>query len=655
MRDRWDGEAAAALAGDPLGLRVYSSRLLGQEPYLVLHGGGNTSVKLRGEDFFGDPVDLLYVKASGSDLASIRREDFAALRMDALGRLAELGQLTDRDMQRVQRAAMLDPTGPAPSVEAILHAIIPGRFVDHTHADLVVALSNLDHGPARVREVLGPRVRVVPYVMPGFALARRVRELTRDTDWSGLDGIVLVGHGVFTLGADARESYDRMIRLVSAVEGWFDAHAGPIPESQPEAEDLGRLSALRGAISRARGAAVVARWDRSRRAVGFSRRADLESLATRGPLTPDHVIRAKRVPLLVDSRSPPDQASAYAQAYRAYVAAHRRGGERELDPAPRWAIWPGHGCLAFDTTPGAAEVILDLAAHTLETIQRAEAAGGWRALSPQDIFDVEYWELEQAKLGQARAVPELAGKIALVTGAASGIGNATVEALLARGAVVAGLDIAPAVTELRGPTAVGLLADVTDSAQVDEAVRQVVRRFGGLDVVISNAGAFPAGAELEATTDAAWEKSLELNLTSHLRVIRAAVPFLAQGVDPAVVVIGSRNVVAPGPGVAAYSVPKAGLTQLARVAALELGPRGIRVNLLHPDKVFDTAIWTPERLAERAARYGLSVEAYRKRNLLGVEVRSRDVAELACALAGPLFARTTGAQIPVDGGDERVI
>jgi NAD(P)-dependent dehydrogenase (short-subunit alcohol dehydrogenase family) len=319
-------------------------------------------------------------------------------------------------------------------------------------------------------------------------------------------------------------------------------------------------------------------------------------------------------------------------------------------------VWPGRGTIAFGRTLADAGIAADIVAHTIPAIERAEMLGGWNALSPEDVFDVEYWELEQAKVARRPAPAELTGRVVLVTGAASGIGRACVEALLAQGACVVAVDVNSAVASaFDDPRVAALVCDVTDATAVEFAAESAVRRFGGLDAVVSNAGTFPASARIAAITNDVWEKSFAVNLHAHRLVLQKTIPFLESGIDPAVVFVGSKNVPAPGPGMAAYSVAKAGLTQLARVAALELAAAGIRVNVLHPNDVFDTGIWTPDVIAARAREYGMDVESYRHRSLLGVEVTSADVAALAAALIGRLFAKTTGAQIPVDGGNDRVV
>lgn len=664
MKSRWDDRKAAQVASDPLASRVYSSQLLGLEPTLVLHGGGNTSVKAAATNLLGDVEEILYVKGSGWDLATIKAAGFAPVKLDVARRMAALKTLSDPDMVKSLRAALLDPGAPTPSVETLLHAIIPFRYVDHTHADAVVTITNTARGEARIRTLYGNRVLVVPYVMPGFLLAKTVYEMTRTIQWSTLEGIILSHHGVFTFGDEAKTSYQRMIRLVSKAEVYLRRHGVARPptlrtrraqHATPPNTPLRDLARLRRAVSRAANAALLATWDHGPEAVGFSRLPNVASIATRGPLTPDHVIRTKRIPVILGARIDGDIAR-YAKAYQAYFRRHANKHLICLDPAPRWALWPGHGSVTFGRTVTEAAITADIARHTTRAIQWGEALDGWQALSQRAVFDVEYWVLEQAKLKQTERSPTLQGKVAVVTGAASGIGRACVEALHAQGAVVAALDSNPAIRDRFQQTGIfGLICDVTSRAHVQQAVESTIRRFGGLDIVISNAGIFSPSAAIVDVKPETWHQSMAVNLHSHQLVLQACIPYLSLGIDSAVVVIASKNVPAPGPGAAAYSVAKAGLTQLARIAALELGSAGIRVNVIHPNQVFDTAIWTTEVLTQRAKRYGMSVKDYKTSNLLRVPIESRDVAALACAMVGPVFAKTTGAQIPIDGGNDRVI
>ncbi len=662
MKSLWNDQEAHGCEGDPLRLRVYTSRLLGQDPSLVLHGGGNTSVKTSATNLFGDREDLLYIKGSGWDLATIEAAGFAPVRLQVLTRMAELARLTDTEMVRAQRAAMTDPGAPTPSVEAILHAIIPFTFVDHTHADAVVAVSNTPGGEARIREIYGDRVLVVPYVMPGFVLARQVFELSRGLDWSRYEGMVLLHHGIFSWGNDAHTSYERMIQLVTMAEDYLQkkkAWSAVRRVTSTTVHGINgvelELARLRRAVSLTRGAPMIATLDDSAEAAGYAGQPEIASIAGRGPLTPDHVIRTKPTPLVLNGGQE-GSVEAYAAAYREYFARHAQSGMTPLDPAPRWVVWPGVGTVALGPSARDAAVAADIGRHTSRAIQWAEALGGWRALPEDNLFEVEYWELEQAKLKAGGTPPPFQGKIALVTGAASGIGLATAEMLHRQGAAVTGLDINPAVTlVLKKPGLLGLTCDVTDATALKEAVEAAVRQFGGLDIVVSNAGIFSPSERLEDLSDANWEKSLSLNLTSHRILLELVIPYLKLGFDPTIIVNASKNVPAPGPGAGAYSVAKAGLTQLARVAALELAKDGIRVNILHPHAVFDTAAWTQDVLEARARNYGMTVDQYKRNNLLGVVVTSQDVAALVCAMAGPAFAKTTGAQVPVDGGSDRVI
>jgi len=655
MNSLWDNEEAKKHSHDPLQLRVYTSRLLGREPSLVLHGGGNTSVKATAKDIFGDKIETLYVKGSGWDLATIEAAGFAPVRLDVLKRMAELESMTDSEMVTAQRVAMLDPAAPNPSVEAILHAIIPFDYVDHTHTDAVVTITNTPDGEQRIRDLYGDRVLVIPYVMPGFILAKTIRYLSMDVDWSALEGVVLLNHGLFTFSDSARESYENMIRLVSEAETYLDSHASLNWSDDKASEDLLALAQMRNTVSSVKGEAMIARIDSGREAVAFANLENVAEIATRGTLTPDHVIRTKPTPAVINDDIVAS-VEHYAAHYRAYFDRNSDPSLTCLDAAPRWAVWPSYGCVSFDRSVKGADIVSDIKDHTLPAIQQAELMGSWNVLAEKDIFEMEYWELEQAKLKKGGSAPIHQGKVALVTGAASGIGRASAEKLHADGAAVVALDINPEISKLFDKhDLVGITCDVTDEEALKSAVDETVRRFGGLDIVVSNAGIFPVSERISELKEETWERSMAVNLTSHQRLLHYAAPYLELGVDSAVVIIASKNVPAPGPGAAAYSVAKAGLTQLGRVAALELAEKGVRVNMLHPDAVFDTAIWTDEVLKKRANSYGMTVEQYKTKNMLGIEITSSDVANLASAMAGPLFAKTTGAQLPVDGGNDRVI
>ncbi len=656
MKSLWNNDDAARYRND-LALRVYTSRLLGQESALVLHGGGNTSVKANTTNIFGETEALLYVKGSGWDLATIEAAGFAPVKLDVLKKMAHLNQLSDAEMVRVQRSAMTNPSAPNPSVEAILHALIPFKFVDHTHADAVVTITNTENAEARIRAIYGDRVLIVPYVMPGFVLAKKIYELTQEIDWTNLEGMILMNHGVFSFADDAKSSYERMIQLVTASENYLADQGATLvqPTQVTVKENLLTLARIRKSVSDIKGAAMIAKLDSNRESVSFSNRPDIATIATRGPLTPDHVIRTKPIPVIL-GENPDEDIAHYVQAYSEYFERHTNSQLTRLNPAPCWAVWPTSGAISFGRSVKEAQIIEDIKDHTIHAIQIAELLGGWKTLPESDLFEVEYWELEQAKLGKKGTALPLQGKIALVTGAASGIGRACVEALQAQGAAVVALDMNKAITRLFDtPDILAIECDLTFEDDIQHLVESGIRHFGGLDILISNAGMFPPSETIANMNRKTWKQSLTLNLTSHQQVLQACIPYLEMGIDPAVIIMASKNVPAPGPGASAYSVAKAGLTQLARVAALELGASGIRVNVLHPNAVFDTAIWTPKVLENRAKHYGMTVAEYKTNNILKTEITSKDVAALACAMAGPAFAKTTGAQVPIDGGNERVI
>ncbi len=699
MLNRWDAEEAARWAelGD-LGEITYGSRLVGADPALVLHGGGNTSIKGHSTDAWGEPVPTLWVKGSGWDLATIEPPGFAPLRLEPVRRLAELAELSDTEMVNQLRIHLLDASAPNPSVEAILHALLPYRAVLHSHADAVLALTNTADGDARVRRLWGDRAVVVPYVMPGFDLARRCADEWQAQAHDGTEAMVLLNHGIFTFGETTRQAYDSMIDRISEAEqcladagvtsfGENDARA-PADGGGSAAMTAGEVEAvadLREAISAAAGTPMLLRAVHDERADAFCGRDDLVSVAQRGPATPDHIIRTKQFPMV--GRDVAAFVEGYCAYFERHCARHADDGMQSshgsdehgssqtsltmLDPAPRVVLDPDLGLWTVGRRAVDCDIAADIYLHTIDVINAAEALGGYVALGEADLFDVEYWELEQAKLARAGAPAALAGQAALVTGAASGIGRAAAAALAAAGAAVVGIDIDPAITydddsggrppALHGSAWLGIEADVTDSSAVAAAVAGGVERFGGIDIVVAAAGIFGPSAPLEELVDdsglgTAWQQTFDINVSGAANTLAAAHRVLRHSsTGGRVVIVGSKNVPAPGRGAAAYSASKAALTQLARVAALEWAADGITVNVVHPDGVFDTGLWSDELIAQRAASYGLTSEQYRRRNLLGRELASADVGALIAQMCGPAFAHTTGAQIPQDGGSDRVV
>ena len=659
MENLWQEEESRRFAHSDLAMRVYTSRLLGRSDELVLHGGGNTSVKSTQTNIFGQEEDILFVKGSGWDLKTIEEEGFSPARLQTLLRLGRLPSMTDTEMARELKASMTNPNAPSPSIEAILHALIPCKFVDHTHTDAVVALSNSPEGKEILEALYGKTVLILPYIMPGFVLATQVYEATKEIDWANLEGIVLMHHGLFTFNDDAKESYDKMIELVTKAEdhlksiGAFDKLAEAV--YQPSSADYLSLAQARQAASLHHKAPMLATWKMDSKNVGFSSLENIDDIATRGPLTPDHTLQTKRIPAIL-ADNPSEGVNTFAEDYLKYFEKNNDGSLSCLDPAPRYAVWKGKGTVVFSANTKKKKIISDMVDHTIRAIQWGEALGGWTVLSEEEIFELEYWELEQAKLKLAPAKSEFDGKIALVTGAASGIGKACVEAFVSKGAAVIAIDINPKIKDtFEQPGVLGCICDITDDHSIQQVINAGVGAFGGIDIVVSNAGSFPKSATLENLESDFLQRTMEINFNGHVSIMRACTPFLKLGYDPSIILMTSKNVPAPGPGAGAYSAAKSALTQMGRVAAMELGNDGIRVNMLHPNAVFDTGIWSEDVLKSRARNYGLSIDEYKRNNILRTTITSHDVANLVLTVCDKGFSKTTGSQIPIDGGNERVI
>lgn len=656
MKNLWNDSEVKNISGD-VAERVYSSRLLGKDKSLVLHGGGNTSVKVIEKNLFGEEENVLYVKGSGWDLETIEAEGYAPVNLEHLKRLAELSSLSDPEMVNELVTHMKRASAPTPSVEAILHAIIPHKYVDHTHADAVVTITNSPDGEKQIEDIYDEEVIIVPYVMPGFDLAKLCAKHLQEDLKSSTIGMVLLNHGIFSFGDTAKQSYERMIYLVNKAETYLQTKGAWELEvdSISTIKNAGmKLTKLRQQISAVVGNPIVMPRHTDAETMHFVSKKDLSVIACHGPATPDHVIRTKRLPMIgcdIDS---------YVSDYQNYFNendALANENKTILDSAPRVILDKELGLCTIGRSIKDANIVADIYRHTMRTIQRAELLGGYRALPAKDIFDVEYWDLEQAKLNKAGKLPPFSGEVALVTGAASGIGKACVDSLLARGAAVVGIDVNPDIETLyTRADYLGIVCDVTSEEQLGAVLEQIANSFGGLDILVLNAGVFPGGCKIAELKMKEWRKVMDVNLDASLALMKASHPYLCLAPQGGrVVIIGSKNVPAPGPAAAAYSASKAALNQLARVAALEWGDDNIRINSVHPNAVFDTGIWTEEVLNARAKHYGLSIDEYKTNNILKTEVTSHDVAELVTEMCGPLFDKTTGAQIPIDGGNDRVI
>lgn len=656
MEYLWNDGKGTQHVGD-LAQRTYTARLLGKEKSLVLPGGG-TSVKVRENNIFGEEEDILYISGANRELENVKAESFLPLPLNHLIRLAKLNTLSDTQLAGEVKSSMANISAPALSLEAILHAVVPHKYVDHVYADAVLAIASTPAGLERFQEIYGDSVIVIPYARAGLSLARLCAEAFSSEAGKNIIGLVLMQNSVISFGETAKGSYERLVNLITCAEQYMVDHkVWPVSTPTVAAPDKPmriEIATLRQAVSASAGFPVIMATHTDPRCWEFAQRDDVASISQQGPAAPDHVVRTRRLPLLGRD------VQAFGVAYKQYFAAHMPQDGPSLtirDPAPRVILDPELGMCAIGRTAKEAAIVADVYRHTMEIVLAATALEVYRPLPAQDSFDVEYSELEQGKVDEKDSLPMFAGQVALITGAASGIGKACVEAFLARGAAVVGLDINPGVTQmLDRPDFLGLQCDVTDEDAVCQALEATVRAFGGLDMLVPNAGVFPPGCRINSLSLSEWDKVMGVNLDANLVLMREAYPLLK--VSPRygrVVVMGSRNVPAPGPGAVAYSASKAALVQMARVAALEWGRDGIRVNIVNPHAVFDTGIWTEEVLCARAKHYGLSVEEYKRNNVLRVKVTSRDVGELIAEMCGPLFAKTTGAQVPIDGGSNRVI
>ena len=652
---------AAEGVPEDVALRVYTTRLLGGDPALVLHGGGNTSVKTAMPDLLGETADVLCVKGSGWDMADIEPSGLPAVRLEPLRRLAALDRLGDEEMVDFQRVNLLDPRAPNPSVETLLHAFLPHKFVDHTHADAVLVLTDQPDGEAICREVYGGTMGLVPYVMPGFALAKACAA-AHAADPS-VEGLILLKHGVFTFGESAEEAYERMIAAVDRAEAHVARRGTSVPAARvaaagPDVPAAAVAPILRGLASGAGRLVLDFRAGPEVRAF-----ADLEGLerAASGPVTPDHAIRTKPLPLILAPPRKGVQAFAreaeaamagFVRDYEVYFArnnARQAEPKRALDPYPRVILVPGLGLFGLGASSRAAAIAADLAETTARVIARAESIGRYESISEAEIFDIEYWSLEQAKLGRVAEKP-LARHIVAVTGGASGIGRATAAAFAGEGAEVAILDrdrpAAEAAAAALGARA--FACDVTDPRSVTAAFDAVAESFGGLDILVSNAGAAWQG-RIGEVDEAVIRESFELNFYGHQRAAQAAVRiFRAQRLGGVLLFNTSKQAVNPGPDFGPYGLAKAATLFLMRQYALDHGAEGIRANAVNADRI-RSGLMTRARIEERARARGVSTEDYMAGNLLGREVTADDAARAFVDLA--LAEKTTGAVLTVDGGN----
>jgi len=678
MKNLWrdsDAETMVAQYADKgisrdLALRTYSTRLLGGDPRLVLHGGGNTSLKTKVTDLVGDIWDVLCVKGSGWDMATIEPQGLPAVKIAPLLKSRKLAKLSDEDMVALQRANLINPAAPNPSVETLLHAFLPHKFVDHTHSTAILAIADQPESRAMSAEVFGPKMGFVRYIMPGFDLARAAADVF-DQDPS-VEGLILDKHGIFTFGETAREAYDRMIRYVTLAEehvrknGKKPFSPARLPAKLATSAQIAAM--LRGAVAVSRGEGkydrMVSEFRASSAILEFVNAAEVEDMASRGVSTPDLSIRIKTGPLVLPAPDA-DKLDAYRSIIDARVAAFmseytdyfRVNDARDdvkrtmLDPMPRLTLVPGLGLFGHGRALKDAKIAADVGEMYIEAAHDAEAVGRFQPLSRADLFPLEYWSLEQAKLAGAKPKP-LTGQVALVTGGAGAIGMATAKSFTREGAhvIVADLDAAAAadVAKAVGNHAIGVGCDVTDPTAVRAAFDAAVSTFGGVDIVISNAGAAWEGA-IATLDDGLLRKSFELNFFAHQSVAQNAVRIMKQqGTGGVLLFNASKQAVNPGARFGAYGLPKAATLFLSRQYALEHGADGIRVNAVNADRI-RSGLLNDEMITSRSAARGISTKEYMSGNLLGQEVTADDVAQAFVHHA--LAERTTGDVTTVDGGN----
>jgi rhamnulose-1-phosphate aldolase/alcohol dehydrogenase len=670
--DLWPGEGPPD--GDLLAQLVLASHLLGANRAVSNFGGGNTSAKGVAVDHTGREVPVMWVKGSGSDLATMGPEHFTGLRLEEILPLIEREEMSDEDMVAYLARCQIDPTMPRASIETLLHAFVPAPHVHHTHPDGINVLAGTRDGEALVRECWGDAAAWIPYIRPGFTLSRQVGLAVRANPELKL--IVLAKHGLIVWGDSAEEAYHRTIEVINeavafVIERTGDAQrfGGQLRSNEDPALLAELLPAIRGAVSSERSKLLT--LDTSARALEFVSSVEAEQLVTVGAPCPDHLVHTKRLPLWIPYDPEVDtvatlseriaaRASDYRDAYRAYFEANAGAGDVPGDPDARIVLVQHLGLVSAGTTPKLSAISRDLYHRAIEVMAGAQALGEFVSLDAAESFAIEYWPLELYKLALAPPPGELQGKVALVTGAGGGIGRAILETLVEAGACAVAFDLdrtgAQGAVEALGDFGIAVGGDVTSEAAVAAAYKAAVDRFGGVDIVVSNAG-IASSAPIEETSLAEWNRNHAVLGTGYFLVAREAFRVLKrQGLGGSIVFIASKNALVAGKNAAAYSSAKAAELHLARCLAEEGGAVGIRVNTVNPDAVLQgSKIWGSSWREERAAAYNIEPDElethYRMRTTLEVNIFPEDIAQAVLHFSSEVRSgKSTGNLLNVDGG-----
>ena len=679
MRNQWDEYQAKATVAqykdvsEDIALRVYTSRLIGADPSLVLHGGGNTSVKSVTTNTIGEEVNVLYVKGSGWDLDTLEPPGLPGVQLDHLVKLRKLDCLNDENMVNEQRTHLLDAASPNPSVETLLHAFLPHKFIDHSHADAILVIADQPNAESLCENIYGDTMGIVPYIMPGFDLAKAAAEVYEKNP--DVKGLVLIRHGLFTFGNTAKESYDRHIEAVQQAEDFIASYGKKklSPINAKITSDAGEMLSsigpcLRGLFSEETGQNWLIHYREDPAACAFASSLECKDWSQIGTATPDHVIRTKQKPLLLNPKHLNDPEKLrkeisgaleeYKNNYHKYfkINAQSKGvDKKELDPLPRIILVAGLGLVTIGKSVRETEIAADIYQHTIDIIKKSFDIGQFAPLKDNDLFDMEYWSLEQAKLGKNK--PAVAqGKIVYITGAASGIGLATAKLFAENGASLFLVDLdqetlVSEVEKLREQFKTGIafqVVDVTAEKEVEKSFEYLTKIFGGLDILISNAGNAIRG-KIGEVDSATLRKSFELNFFAHQTLASQAVQlFQKQKTGGVLMFNASKAAFNPGKDFGPYALPKAGVIALMKQYAVDYGKDGIRSNAVNADRI-RTKLFTKEVLAERSTARGLTPDEYFKSNLLETEVFDTDVAKGFFDTA--LAEKTTGSVIVVDGGN----